>query len=242
MSEKIPNGVNYNFLDNLLIIITIIKEYKWKKVSLLAHSMGAVMSFLFAAVFPEFVECVIAIDSLKPHVYEAGMMIEVLRDNVYKFLVADERNRMNSEPPLYDFENLVERQFAGSGESVTRECCPYILKRAIRQSSRHPERYYFARDSRLKFSISVNIPQDVSVEMAKRIADSGVPYLYLKASDTSHFEKAKHHITIFDIMKTNPNFEYHTVTGTHHVHLTDPPQVAPLITEFILKNKNKAKL
>lgn len=242
LSKKIPNGVNYNFLDNLLLIISIIKEYKWKKVTLLAHSMGAVMSFIFASVFPDFVESVIAIDSLKPHVFDAGATLEVLRDNVYKFLVADERNQLNSEPPLYDFDTLVEKQFTGSRESVTRECCPYLLKRAIKESNKHPENYYFARDSRLKFNISVYLPQDVVIEMAKRIADSGIPYLYIKADQFKFLESQKDYKIIFDIMKTNPNFEWHSVSGTHHVHLTDPTKISHMIEDFLVRCRSKAKL
>ncbi len=222
--------------------MTLIRTYKWKKITILAHSMGATHSFVFASVFPEFVEMVIALDALKPLVFSPQIVPEVLQDNVEKFLIADHRNRDLSEPPLYDYNGLVEKLFTGSNEWVSRETCHYILKRSVRESTKHPERYYFGRDARLKFHVAVYLPQEVILVMAQKIVNHKIPYLFIKADQTGFFESEEYFTPVFEIMKTNPNFEQKFISGSHHCHLTNPMRVAPLITEFLLKHKNKSKL
>lgn len=63
-----PDGLAYHSVDNLYFLNLLMKEYNWSKITLMGHSMGAVLTFMFASVFPERVNCVIAIDALKPHV------------------------------------------------------------------------------------------------------------------------------------------------------------------------------
>src|SRR5690348_9872327 len=47
-------GTYYDLLMNGLIsFVKIMEYYKWPKVSLMGHSLGAQASFLFAAAFPE---------------------------------------------------------------------------------------------------------------------------------------------------------------------------------------------
>jgi pimeloyl-ACP methyl ester carboxylesterase len=62
LSTWIPNGMSYHSLDNLLLLLHIMKEYNWDKISLLGHSMGSVLSFIFAATFPSKVDLFIGLD------------------------------------------------------------------------------------------------------------------------------------------------------------------------------------
>ena len=63
------DGLAYHSVDNLYFLNLLMKEYNWSKITLLGHSMGSVLSFMFASVFPEKVNFVIAIDALKPHIH-----------------------------------------------------------------------------------------------------------------------------------------------------------------------------
>lgn len=49
------------------------REYNWTKISFMGHSMGAIVSFFYASVYPEKINFVIAIDALKPKVFDAKM-------------------------------------------------------------------------------------------------------------------------------------------------------------------------
>ena len=72
-SSRIPDGVGYSTEDNLHFLNLLMKEYNWSKISLLGHSMGAIVSFLYASTYPEKVNFVIALDALKPKVFGPKM-------------------------------------------------------------------------------------------------------------------------------------------------------------------------
>ena len=84
-SSKQPSGVNYHFFDNLFALHCIFKEFKWDKVGLIGHSMGAGIAFVFAALFPDKVEMVINIDWLKPASDRVGSLIEEMKNTLEKF-------------------------------------------------------------------------------------------------------------------------------------------------------------
>lgn len=240
LSSRIPDGMAYHSNDNLFFLNYLCKEYNWDKISIIGHSMGSVLGFVFASVFPERVEMLIGIDALKPHIQNPAKIPKFLEDRVDSFMLADQRNQEKSEPPAYTYEELVDRLSSGTYGSVTKETCPFLLKRAIKRSEKHPGKYFFTRDSRLKYSYGTNFSQDVSIELAKRL---NMPYLFIKASNSPYYERKQYFDEVIEILQKSEKFEFHTIDSTHHLHLTEPETIAPLINNFIAKhNKLTSKL
>lgn len=235
LSSRVPDGMAYHSIDNLTLLNQICKEYNWDKISLMGHSMGSILSYMFASVFPDKVDMVIGIDALKPHVYNPALVAAALEDRVKNFMLADERNLLKGEPPCYNYEDMVERLTLGTNNSVTKETAQYLLKRNIKRSEKYPGKFYFTRDSRLKWNYSTNFPQTVTAELAKRL---NMPYLFMKAQHSPYYERKEYFDEIVSILKESPKFEYHTVDATHHLHLTSPEKIAPIITNFINKHRN----
>ena len=109
------------------------------------------------------------------------------------------------------------------------------MKRNLSRSEKHPGKYYFTRDSRLKYGFGASFPHEVSLELAKRI---NMPYLFIKATNSPYYEKKAYHEEVVEILRQNPKFEYHMVEATHHLHLTEPEKVSGIISDFITKHKN----
>ena len=233
LSSRVPDGLAYHATDNLYILNFLCKEYNWDRISLLGHSMGSILSFIFATVFPAKVDMLIQIDALKPQVYDSVKVVENLEDRIKYFMLADQRNQEKREPPSYTFEEMIERVTAGTHGSVTKETAQYLLKRNIKKSEKFPGKYYFTRDSRLKHSFPSNFQQSVSCELSKRL---NMPHMFIKALSAPYWEKREYFNEVLDILKKNPKFENHVVDSTHHVHLTEPEKIAPLITEFLSKH------
>lgn len=230
----------HNAVDNLYVLYNLMKEYNWDKISLMGHSMGSVLSFVFASVFPTKVDLVIGIDALKPHIFNPVVISEMLEDRIENFMIADKRNQEKSEPPAYPIEEMVEKLVEGTRGSVNRECAPYLLKRNIKRSEKYPGKFYFARDSRLKYSYGANYSQEVCVELARRIK---MPYMFIKAKNSSYYEQKEYHDQVVEVLNQNPRFEYHMVDAKHHLHLTEPEKVAPIVSEFLTKHsKLQSKL
>lgn len=234
LSSRVPDGFAYHSVDNLYLLNFLCKEYNWDKISLMGHSMGSVLSFMFATVFPEKVDMMIQIDALKPHIYDPKKVAQSFKDRIENFMRADQRNQDKSEPPCYTYEDMIDRLSTGTFGSVTPETAQYLLKRNIRKSEKFPGKFYFTRDSRLKYTYSHNFPQPVSIELAKKL---NMPQMFIKALHSPYYEKKEYYDEIIDILKENKNFEHHVVDSTHHLHLTQPELVAPIISTFIEKHR-----
>lgn len=224
----------YHGVDNLYLLNSLCKEYNWDKISLMGHSMGSVLSFMFASVFPNKVDMLIQIDALKPHIYNPSKVAESLQDRIENFILADQRNQAKSEPPAYTYEDMTDRLHSGTFGSVTKETAGYLLKRNIKRSEKYPGKFYFTRDSRLKYNYSPSFSQPVTVEFAKKL---NMPHIFFKALNSPYYERKEYYDEVIEILKGNKNFEAHVIDSTHHVHLTEPEKIAPIISSFIEKHQ-----
>ncbi|XP_055596063.1 probable serine hydrolase [Uranotaenia lowii] len=240
LSSRIPDGMSYNTMDSVNLLTRIMMIYRWKKISLMAHSMGSIISFVFSSVFPDNVDLYVGIDALKPHILETEKVGPRLERRIPQWLLADVRNREKSKPPCYTFEELVERLCKATNQSVTKETAPYLLHRNILKSATEPDKYYFSRDSRLKYSFPLGWSQETCVALAKRLM---MPYMFIKALHSPYYEDKKYFDEVVEVVKrNNPNFRLEFVDSTHHLHLTEPHKVAPMITEFLNQHWHKEEL
>lgn len=239
LSSHIPNAMNYNVMDYMFVLNDLKEKFGWPKISLLAHSMGSISSFIFTALNPDKVDMVIALDTIKPQIRPARMIVKLLQYKAEHALLADKRNReANSEPPSYTYDELVERVIDGSMQSVARDKAKYMIERGVKESQTFPGKYYFSRDSRVKYMFDFHVDQSTCLEMVKQIR---VPYLFVKASDKNFSENPKHikeAISVFQ--QTNPHFKMVNVPGTHHVHLNSPELIAGEISAFLQRYRSSS--
>ncbi|XP_054735513.1 probable serine hydrolase [Anastrepha obliqua] len=231
-SSNYPKGMQYHGIDFIDVIMRVIMEYKWPKVSLLAHSLGSIVSFIYTALFPDMVDMLIAIDIIKPAYNTEKEEINQLRVNAEKMLLEDERSNKLAmyEPPSYTYDQLERVLFEGSQRSVDIDKCKHLLDRNIAKSRKFPEKYYFSRDSRLKYYNRLITWPALDLELARRIKN--VPYMVIKATKSNYMgEDSKEIIEI--LRQNNPHFEYHEIDGTHHVHLNNARECATVINPFI---------
>jgi len=231
-SSWLPPGCCYHSIDYVLLMLRIMNDYKWDKISIIAHSMSAINSFVFASLFPTKVDMLVSLDVLKPLIRSAAKIVDAYADRLQSSLQVEQRIASDSEPPSYEWDQLAERLHIGTERSVSLEACKFLLQRNTKTSRHEPHKYYFSRDSRLKKSLFYAFPKEVPLEMAKRIT---CPHLFIKARQGPLYERKEYHEEALEIVKKNPLFEYHEVEGTHHVHLNEPDKVAPLINSFINK-------
>ena len=224
----------YSTIDAILLINLIKKEYNWDKVSLMGHSMSSILCFVYSSLFPENVDLMIGIDALKPQIPKPGSLIPRMRRGLEGFMIANERNSARSEPPSYNYEELVERLHKGTQGSITKEACGMLLQRSVSKSTKFPDKFFFHRDNRLKtFNFAVFSHEQV-LEMVEQL--KGIPHLFIKATKSPiweervYYEEAK-----AKMLETNPKMEFRMVEGTHHLHLTHPESVSGIISDFITR-------
>lgn len=195
--------------------------------------MGSIIGFVYAGIFPDQIDLLISIDTVKPLVRHPTTTVDFMSLRGINLLLADERNRSTSEPPSYTYEELIERMIEGTNGSVTAESAKYLLARGTKPSACYPNKYYFARDSRMKYVNEFYFDQNICLELGKRIR---IPHLFIKSNDSNFSEKFSNiRETVSMLKKLNRLFEMYHVKGTHHVHLNNPERIANVITRFLRK-------
>jgi pimeloyl-ACP methyl ester carboxylesterase len=239
-SSRLPNGINYHFFDNLYAIHSIAREYKWEKISFIAHSMGAGVAFVFAALFPEIVDMIINIDWLKPWSYKPHKIINEFQTLLEEFPKADQRSQDTKEPQAYSLDELIKKLHSATFGSVSREFAPHLLERQIAPSKKFPGKFYLTKDPRMNYSMGINQGVNVYVEMAKELK---MPFMYIKAQKSLYKDYGKSVEDVLKILSQSPKFEHHKIDSEcHHLHLVEPEKIAGKISKFIQKYSTKSKL
>ncbi|EDV38723.1 uncharacterized protein Dana_GF24933 [Drosophila ananassae] len=233
-SSHLPPGMHYSIDDYVLLVPLVMKEYGWTKVSLMGHSLGGIISFIYTALAPHTVDLVISLDILLPKVMKSPRhKLEYVSEGFEKHLVEEERQDEANlhEPPSYSLPRLRNVLAKGSYNSVAPEFAQHLLYRQVTKSQLYPDQFYFSRDGRVKFYHTTEIDNGLAAEMAGRIRKK--PYMVIKGG-ASPFVEARN-FPIFDILrKNNPHFEFHEVEGgTHHLHLHAAEECARHIVPFL---------
>ncbi|EDW33145.1 GL24626 [Drosophila persimilis] len=233
-SSRLPPGMHYSVYDYVFVIPRVMKEYGWHKVSLMGHSLGGIMAFIYATLAPHTVDMVISLDILLPIPDDArGKDVDTFGRNMEKHLVEDERQEEGNlrEPPAYTLPELRKVLSKGSYNSVPPREAQHLLYRQVAKSQLYPDRFFFSRDARVKFYYHIFLEKGLAAEMARRIQRK--PYLIIKGS-LSPFVGPHCDEAIAILGKNNPHFELHEVQGgTHHVHLHAAEECAQYIGPFI---------
>ncbi|KYQ55685.1 putative serine hydrolase [Trachymyrmex zeteki] len=218
----------YVYWDGVILLRRIIKYFKWNKVKLLGHSLGGAISFLYAASYPNEVDFLISLDIASPSVRDVKKTAASTGEYIDRFLKYELLTLDNV--PSYEYDEMlkiVEKAYDGS---ITKEGAEILMKRGM-QPAYKKDKYYFSRDPRLKVSLLGLLSLDLILEYASQIKCA---YLNIRAIPGMKLEQPENYQKILDIIKVGARkFEYHEVTGTHHVHLNEPEKIAPIIKNFL---------
>ncbi|KAI8039301.1 serine hydrolase-like protein [Drosophila gunungcola] len=232
-SSRFPAGVHYNVYDYVFIIPRVMKELGLSKVALMGHSLGGVMSFMYAAMAPSTVDFVISLDVLLPRRIEDPSKLS--RD-IEGYLVEEKRQADGTqpEPPSFTLSKMRNVLARSSNNSIPHSLADHMLHRQVAKSQIYPEKVFFSRDGRVKFYHIFDIENGLAAEMARRIQKK--PYLVIKGS-LSPFVGPRCDETMSILSQDNPHFEFYEVEGgKHHVHLHAAKECARYIVPFIRKH------
>lgn len=95
--------------------------------------------------------------------------------------------------------------------------------------------YFFTRDPRIKVNAFGAFNEELITECAKNIK---CPVLSMRSEEGFlHGTTGEVFMATNDVIKNNNYLEHHEVKGSHHAHLNNPENLAPIINNF-LKNYN----
>ncbi|KAB7496181.1 putative serine hydrolase [Armadillidium nasatum] len=222
-----PMSSGYYTFDNLITIHKVFHYFKWSKIILLGHSLGGIISFFYAGTMPEVVEKIIIIDILRPIATDPKDQPKQTAASIKELLNVQEK--LHTEPPRYEYEEIVKKLMQGYGNSLTEEAAKILL---VRNTKEHEDgKYSFTYSPILKVKRTLT----TTVEQQKAfVANINCDMLIVK-SVSSHIygskELAKEFLDLYK--KYCRNFELEVVEGTHHLHLVTPEPVAEIVNRFL---------
>lgn len=230
-SSHLPHGFYYHSLDLVPMLEQIRVHFDWKRISLVAHSMGSIVAFVYASLFPGKVNLVCALDSLKMFSVDPKQEAKICTWRMKNLMAL--RLELIQNPPSYTYDELVRRVYEGSKKSVDIGKAKYLIARGTRPCANHKQRFCFQRDIRVKFIQTPNMQQHTSLEFVKRIQ---APYLFIRGNDRDFSEAEENISQAVDVFQQfNNRFEIVRIQGTHHFHLNQPELIAAKISEFLQK-------
>jgi pimeloyl-ACP methyl ester carboxylesterase len=228
-SSHYPRGSMYHYTEDLLTIRHIInRHFKWKNVTLMGHSMGSMLSFMYAAFYPLEVKKVIGFDILRPVALNSSKFIETGGAQIDKFI---DLTNSKIEPPEYAPDDIIARQIKATKDSITKESIKILLTRGAFQSKKNKELIGLTRDIRLRVSLLHSLPHEFLVELSARIK---CQVLNIKFKNGPYYEKREYYEQTLNILRQSAKrLEYYEVEGTHHAHLNNPENVAQIVAHFL---------
>lgn len=224
-----PGQFYYIFWDGFLVTRRIVKHFNWSNISILGHSLGGAIAFLYASIFPNDISKYISIDISSPSVRSVSRMLKLSSGAVDKYL---QYEMMNSDSvPCYEYKDMIDLVEDAHGGSCTRQSCEILMRRGMKSIG--DNKYVFARDPRLKVSSLAFVSEDQVLEMAKKIV---CKVMNIRGSPGMKFENEEFYSVVLDeIEHTAAVLERHVIPGTHHLHLNNAESITGIITEFLRK-------
>ena len=114
LSSHIAPGHMYHYLESIRYIKIVASHMGLEKFGLMGHSMGAGMSSMFAATYPDMVEALVMIDLVKPVGRKTENLIENTREAIDTFLAIDKKLSKGSERVYKTEEEAFDRLQEGA--------------------------------------------------------------------------------------------------------------------------------
>lgn len=231
-SSHYPKGMQYYlFWDGIALIRRIVKYHGWGKMTLMGHSLGGSLTFMYAASFPNDVDKLINIDIAGPTVRSQEKHASVTGSAIDKFLQYEVLPE--SRLPCYSYEDMVELVLDAYDGSVDLESVKILMKRGMAPAPEHLNKdgYHFSRDLRLKVSSLGMFTEEQVLIYADKIK---CKVLNIRAEPGMKFERFDVYEQVMERLRKNAELlVFEKVPGTHHIHLVTPERIIDHVNKFL---------
>lgn len=213
-----PEFSHYHFIDWITDLNDITKSlFGGNQFVLLGHSLGGMLSTVFAAMYPDAVEKLILIDA-------AGLVTQDPDDPV-----SEMRKALNSRTALSgkskrlhpDLESAISARFAAG--DLSKEACELLVRRNVMVED---EGVQWRTDQRLRTGSPIRINNETAHKIVRSIE---APTLLVLAQQG--YDSVKQNFLRYQ--QDYLNLQQAEVPGGHHCHMDYPQATAEIIRRFI---------
>ncbi len=226
-NHRAPSGAYYLW-DYAVDILKIIEQQKWKRFSIIAHSMGTGVAAIIAAIKPEMLEKLVFIDGLgAPFVTKDENIVSHFQRSYRQMEMAKKMKLhgfSNKEQALFKTkEEAIQERMKSTISPLSSEASKIIIERSLKPVGKG---FRWRFDPRLIIPECYQITEDQARIFLNKIKCQTLLILGTNGlfSRTKQQERIKfiNHVTV------------RWVEGGHHPHLEDASaQIQKLINQFI---------
>ncbi|MGV8960158.1 MAG: alpha/beta fold hydrolase [Stenotrophomonas sp.] len=217
-SDHLPAGTPYTGANAVLHVLEVADALGWDRFSLLGHSMGAGISSLLAAVAPQRVEALIAIEGLGGLSAAASETVTRLRSHVQAVRgLADKRLRVFPDLAAPVRARMLANQLSEASARL-------LVERGVKPVEGG---YSWRSDPRLMLPTAVRMT-DPQIRDVLAAITSPTQVIYATPAQVYLPEPQRSEWTAL-----LPHGQVHTLPGHHHLHMDQPQAVAALINAFV---------
>lgn len=216
-SQHRPPGVVHHFVDWPPEIGFAADALGWSHFSLLGHSMGAGISSLVPATFPKRVRRVVLLEGAGPMAAPA----ELAATQLVSALADENREKTASGRVFPDLDAAIRARIRDT--DIDRASARLLVERGTRAAEGGVR---FTHDPRLKTRSRLRFTEN---QVLAFLAAIDCPVLAVRALQGWPFPED----IVNNRLSVIPNLETAEVEGGHHVHLTHPERVAPVVNGFL---------
>jgi len=214
---------HYNFIEWVDDLYQIIKTQHWGPVTIIGHSMGAMISSIFAATFPELVTRIVLVEGLGAISAEADQTVSLLRKGIESRTIYNKNinQSTNRKTNTLTLEKVVKARCFVSDLNETNAAL--ICNRNLSDDNME---MVWRSDPKLKSRSLVRFTEPQVIDILSSISmacliivgDKGFP-LITHTLKLDIFCKAH-----FNILK---------LSGGHHVHMDNAGETASAVVKFV---------
>lgn len=239
LSDPLPRGLPYNFINYCYGIEYAMKEAQIEKFTLIGHSMGGNVAGLYASLFPEKINKLVLLDA-------AGMPFirQDWRSHVRQSI--EKTTKTDSQParpnPAYSREALIERIQAAMG-MINSSLSPSAIEAWFERGATQVEEGQFQinRDFRLGLPSPPIMGYDQMRELHQALIDADFDTLHLRPRDPEKFVGGFEDISKFRTQTEafvsesikKPGCKMDLIEGNHHFFINQYQPTAAAVDKFL---------
>lgn len=219
-SDHFRAGWVHHFIDWVPVVLGALDALGWDRCRLVGHSMGAGISSLVPAVAPDRIERLVLVEG-------AGPLSGTAEGTPTRFAAAlhDEAQLVERGParPFPDLEMAVQARMRGS--DLDEEAARLLVARGADVAA---DGVRFRHDPRMKLRSRLRLTED---QVRAFLAGIPCPVLAIRASHGFPFPEDQ----VRERLAQIPDCQVVEVEGDHHLHLTHPDRVVPVLQPFLVE-------
>ncbi|ALS98147.1 alpha/beta fold hydrolase [Lacimicrobium alkaliphilum] len=215
-SDHRSADAHYHLPDWVQDIYELTQSLGWKEFHLLGHSLGGIISSLYAATFPEQILTLTMIEAFGPLSREAESSPAQLRESVLSRIEIDKKQARH--PPSLE-RAATARMMAGD---LSRESAKLLVQRNL---SEDEQGLKWRTDRRLRTISSLRMTEEQATAFLRSISS---PVLAITGS--TGFEKVR--LNQQNRAALIKNLQATECEGGHHLHMDNPQPVAEQLLRF----------